>query len=64
MRHDGLAIGELSQRTGCNIETIRYYERIGLLPSPHRQGRYCPTHEREPTDIRGSVTTISPLPVG
>ena len=24
-------IGALSQRTGCNIETIRYYERIGLL---------------------------------
>jgi MerR family transcriptional regulator, mercuric resistance operon regulatory protein len=33
-----LAIGELSQRTGCNIETIRYYERIGLLPLPRRQG--------------------------
>jgi MerR family mercuric resistance operon transcriptional regulator len=33
-----IAIGELSRRTGCNIETIRYYERIGLLPRPHRQG--------------------------
>ncbi len=31
-----LAIGTLSQRTGCNIETIRYYERVGLLPSPAR----------------------------
>ena len=40
MRHDGLAIGELSRRTGCNIETIRYYERIGLLPPPLRRGRY------------------------
>lgn len=29
-------IGELSRRTGCNIETIRYYERIGLLPRPPR----------------------------
>jgi len=35
----GIAIGELSRRTGCNIETIRYYERIGLIPRPHRQGR-------------------------
>jgi MerR family transcriptional regulator, mercuric resistance operon regulatory protein len=26
-----LGIGALSQRTGCNIETIRYYERIGLM---------------------------------
>jgi MerR family mercuric resistance operon transcriptional regulator len=31
-----IRIGELSQRTGCNIETIRYYERIGLLPAPMR----------------------------
>ena len=29
-------IGELSGRTGCNIETIRYYERVGLLPAPPR----------------------------
>lgn len=35
-----LRIGELSRRTGCNIETIRYYERIGLLPRPDRRGRY------------------------
>ena len=26
-----ITIGELSKRTGCNIETIRYYERIGVL---------------------------------
>ena len=31
-----LTIGALSKRTGCNIETIRYYERIGLLPAPDR----------------------------
>lgn len=31
-----LAIGALSQRTGVNIETVRYYERIGLLPAPAR----------------------------
>ena len=35
-----IAIGELSRQTLCNIETIRYYERIGLLPKPQRQGRY------------------------
>lgn len=32
----GLTIGALSERTGCNIETIRYYERIGLVPDPPR----------------------------
>lgn len=31
-----LPIGELSRRTGVNIETIRYYERITLLPPPPR----------------------------
>lgn len=30
------AIGVLSRRTGVNIETIRYYERIGLIPPPPR----------------------------
>ena len=32
----GYAIGEMSKRTGVNIETIRYYERIGILPEPGR----------------------------
>jgi MerR family mercuric resistance operon transcriptional regulator len=40
MAQHGLPIGELSRRTGCNVETIRYYERIGLLPPPPRNGRY------------------------
>lgn len=29
-------IGVLSERSGVNIETIRYYERVGLLPKPVR----------------------------
>jgi MerR family transcriptional regulator, mercuric resistance operon regulatory protein len=33
-----LSIGELSRRTGVNIETIRYYERINMLPAPPRTG--------------------------
>jgi DNA-binding transcriptional MerR regulator len=32
-----MEIGELSRRSGVNIETIRYYERIGVLPKPVRQ---------------------------
>jgi MerR family mercuric resistance operon transcriptional regulator len=31
-----LTIGTLSNRTGCNIETIRYYERIRLMPRTAR----------------------------
>ncbi|MDT7531210.1 helix-turn-helix domain-containing protein [Sphingopyxis sp. SE2] len=29
-------IGVLSRRTGCNIETIRYYEKVGIIPHPAR----------------------------
>jgi len=29
-------IGTLSKRTGVNIETIRYYERTGLIDAPPR----------------------------
>ena len=31
-------IGQLSRRAGIGIETIRYYERIGLMPRPPRTG--------------------------
>jgi MerR family mercuric resistance operon transcriptional regulator len=31
-----LTRGALAVRTSCNIETIRYYERVGLLPPPPR----------------------------
>ena len=31
-----LSIGALSRRTGVNVETIRYYERRGVLAAPPR----------------------------
>lgn len=31
-----LTIGALSKASGVNIETIRFYERSGLLPTPQR----------------------------
>lgn len=33
---EAFPIGVLSRRSAVNIETIRYYERIGLLPKPAR----------------------------
>ena len=35
-RADGLTIGRLSKLTGVNVVTIRYYERINMLPVPPR----------------------------
>lgn len=32
----GLTIGKLAAATGVNLETIRYYERIALMPPPDR----------------------------
>jgi MerR family mercuric resistance operon transcriptional regulator len=32
----GLRRGEVAKATGCNLETIRYYEKIDLLPEPPR----------------------------
>lgn len=32
----GLQRAELARRTGCNLETIRYYEKIGMMPHPPR----------------------------
>lgn len=43
-----LSIGDLSRRTGCTAQTIRHYERIGVMPPPQRtignQRRYTALH--------------------
>ncbi len=37
-----LTRGKLAKRCGVNRETVRYYERSGLLPEPERsEGNYC-----------------------
>jgi MerR family mercuric resistance operon transcriptional regulator len=55
-RAENLAIGRLSKLSGVNIETIRYYERIRMLPAPPRtpSGRrvYDSTHLRTLAFIR------------
>ena len=57
-RVEELTIGELSELTAVNIETIRYYERIKVLPAPPRTsgGRrvYDPNHLRVLAFIRRS----------
>ena len=40
--------GDLARLTGCNLETIRYYETIGVMPEPPRSSKnyrvYDDTH--------------------
>ena len=38
-------IGQLARVTGCQVETIRYYERIGVLPAPARQSNNYRTYD-------------------
>ena len=52
MTQSPLLIGELSRETGCNIETIRYYERIGVLPPAARRGRYRCYHAQDVSRLR------------
>lgn len=44
----GMKIGELAQATLCSVETVRYYEREGLLPEANRSSgnyrMYGPAH--------------------
>ncbi len=41
MAERALRIGDLAAATSIGVETIRYYERIGLLPAPARtSGNY------------------------
>lgn len=44
-----MRIGELATACDCPVETIRYYEKIGLLPPPLRQanGYRCCDESRQ-----------------
>lgn len=43
-----MRIGELARQSGCDVETVRYYEKVGLLPDPSRSNsgyrQYLSTH--------------------
>ena len=51
-----IGIGELARLAECQVDTIRYYERIGLLPKPERtegkQRRYSEQQARQLLFIR------------
>lgn len=51
-----LPIGTLARESAVNIETIRYYEKIGVMPKPARSRAgyrlYSPDHLKRLTFIR------------
>ena len=51
----GLRTGELAERAGVNVQTLRYYERRGLLAAPARR----PSGQRQyPEAAVGLLRTI------
>lgn len=49
-----LTIGEVARRAGVATSSIRYYERIGLLPEPDREGG----QRRYDADVLGKLGFI------
>ncbi len=54
MRCPELTIGEVARRAGVATSSIRYYERIALLPRPERVGG----QRRYTTDVLGKLGFI------
>lgn len=60
-----MRIGELAESTGVGVETVRYYEKLGLLPPPAREGNgyrsYSKTHLERLAFIRHCRALDMPL---
>jgi Cd(II)/Pb(II)-responsive transcriptional regulator len=60
-----MRIGELASRAGCDVETVRFYEREGLLEEPAREAsgyrRYAERHLQRMQFIRHCRSLDIPL---
>lgn len=60
-----MRIGELAESTGVNVETVRYYEKSGLLPPPAREANgyrsYGKTHLERLAFVRHCRALDMPL---
>jgi len=54
-----MKIGDLARTAQCTVETVRYYEREGLLPAPARTAGNFRDYGRET-----SATTVASMPSG
>ena len=61
-----MKIGELASQAGCDVQTVRFYEREGLLAEPEREAsgyrRYAEPHLRRLQFIRHCRSLDIPLP--
>lgn len=60
-----MRIGDIGRATGVDVETIRYYEKAGLLPPPARQANgyrtYSPAHVERLAFVRHCRALDMPL---
>ena len=56
-----MQIGEASAASGCHIETIRYYERVGLLSSPARTSGGYRAYRPEAVQRLRFITRAAPF---
>lgn len=61
----GIPIGKLAKQTSTSVQTLRYYETLGLMPAPDRnQGNqriYSPAHAKRLSFIRHARELGFPL---
>lgn len=60
-RSIGLTRGKLAKATGCHIETIRYYEKIALLPPPSRTASGYRIYSNEDVKRLGFIRRLRAL---
>jgi DNA-binding transcriptional MerR regulator len=58
---DGLRTGEVAERAGVNIQTLRYYERRGLLAEPGRSNGGHRLYPPETVDLLAVIKAAQRL---
>src|ERR1700716_728709 len=54
-RFSCVRVGEVAERAGVNVETLRYYERRGLLPTPDRMPSGHRRYDEETVRFLGAI---------
>jgi len=54
-------IGELAEKCGVNKETIRYYERLGLIPEPNRTEKRYRMYSQQTVDRLNFIKRMQEL---
>ncbi len=61
MKEEIFTIGRLARETGTKVQTIRYYEQIGLMPEPERSTGNQRLYERRHIDRLAFIRHSSEL---